>query len=59
MKISEAIDQEKLSVEQINRAMIEVNSGAQNTALVSDNIASNVEILKAHAEKLKNLLANS
>lgn len=59
LKISEAIAEEKLSVEHINRAMAEVNSGAQNTASVSENIASNVEILKAHAEKLKNLLANS
>jgi len=56
MKISEAIMEQKLSVEQINKAMIEVNSGAQNTAGISEHLSSNVETLNLHAEKLKKLL---
>ncbi len=56
LKIAEAITEQKYSVEQINKAMIEVNSGSQNAALVSENLISNVEMLKEYAEKLKNLL---
>ena len=56
LNISDAIMEQKYSVEQINKAMIEVNSGSQNAALVSENLASNVEMLKEYAEKLKNLL---
>ncbi len=59
LKISEAIAEEKLSVEQINKAMDEINSGAQNTAVVSEDIASNVEILKEHTGKLNKLLTNT
>jgi methyl-accepting chemotaxis protein len=57
LKISEAILEQKQSIMQINNAMMGVNSGAQNTALVSDNLANSVSILKEHAEKLESLLA--
>ena len=57
VRISGAIKEQKQSIEQITKAMNEVNSGAQNTANVSENLSSNVEILKIHAEKLQRLLA--
>ncbi|MEN8120321.1 MAG: methyl-accepting chemotaxis protein [Bacteroidota bacterium] len=56
LNISDAITEQKFSVEQINKAMTEVNSGAQNAAFVSENLASNVEMLKEHAGRLKKLL---
>jgi len=55
--ISEAIIEQKLGINQINSAISEVNSSAQNNAAISEQLASNVEILNKYAEKLKLLLS--
>ncbi|MBN1253377.1 MAG: hypothetical protein JXR51_00180 [Bacteroidales bacterium] len=54
--ISEAIIEQKTGINQINTAILEINSSAQNNAAISENLASNVDILNQHAEKLKHLL---
>lgn len=56
--ISDTLNEQKTGVSQINTAMSEVNSSAQNNALVSENLANNVEILRTYSEKLKKLLTN-
>ena len=57
VKIADALEEQKQSISLINNAMLEVNSSAQNNAAVSENLASNVEILNQHTEKLKDLLS--
>lgn len=55
-QIFEALAEQEQSIRLINDAIIEVNTGAQNNAAVSENLASNIETLNEHAGKLKGLL---
>jgi len=56
VQIFEALAEQEQSIRLINDAIIEVNTGAQNNAAVSENLAANIETLNEHTGKLKNLL---
>ncbi|MBN1251417.1 MAG: hypothetical protein JXR51_15830 [Bacteroidales bacterium] len=56
IKISESSAEQKLSVEQINSGMLEINNVAQENASVSENLASLVIVLNENAERLKKLI---
>jgi len=56
VQIFEALAEQEQSIRLINDAIIEVNTGAQNNAAVSENLAENIETLNAHTGKLKDLL---
>jgi len=55
-KITESTEEQKMSVEQINTGMIEVNNVAQENASISENLASLVIVLNENAENLKKLI---
>lgn len=46
----------KNSVEQINKAVYQINEGAQSNASISDKLSASIEQLSTHAKKLNNLL---
>lgn len=56
--ISETLNEQKAGISQINTAMLEVNSAAQNNAAVSEKLAHSIETLMIYSEKLKKLLDN-
>jgi len=56
LKISESTTEQKLSVEQINSGMNEINNVAQENASISENLASLVEVLNENTLKMKGLL---
>jgi methyl-accepting chemotaxis protein len=56
VQIFEALAEQEQSIRLINDAIIEVNTGAQNNAAVSENLAANIETLNEHTGKLKDLL---
>ncbi len=56
LKISESITEQKLSVEQINSGMNEINNVAQENASISENLASLVEVLNENTLKMKELI---
>lgn len=57
LRISESTTEQKLSVEQINSGMNEINNVAQENASISENLASLVEVLNENTLKMKELLA--
>jgi methyl-accepting chemotaxis protein len=46
----------KTSVEQINKAVYQINEGAQNNALVSDKLVASIDQLSQHAKRLNNII---
>ncbi len=59
LKVSESTSKQKLSVEQINLGMVEINKVAQENASISDNLATLVVTLNDNALRLKELLAEN
>jgi len=55
-KISISSAEIKNSVEHINRAIFQINEGAQNNALISENLVNSIEQLTVFAEKLYKLI---
>ncbi len=55
-KITKSTDNQKISIEQINTGMIEVNNVAQENASISENLASLVSVLNENTDKLKKLI---
>ncbi|MEN8119997.1 MAG: methyl-accepting chemotaxis protein [Bacteroidota bacterium] len=57
LKISESTAEQKISVEQINSGMNEINNVAQVNASISENLASLVEVLNENTLKMKEMMA--
>ena len=56
LKITESTAEQKISVEQVNTGMLEVNNVAQENASISENLASLVSVLNENTDKLKKLI---
>lgn len=49
----------KNNIEQINTAINQINTGAQNNAAISDKLANSIEELSLHTQKLNNIVEES
>jgi len=54
--IAQAAKEQEISVMQINDAVIQINTVAQNNAAISENLASNVDILEENSQKQNEIL---